>query len=247
MRIRMIHWLVAGMLLGTTAQAQDVSYSVGAFPLADWNETVLVGPGTYTVSRTPLGSMGNPNDALWLSASAPQASTGTNAFNLVWINPSLTYNPQLLGAIDRFEFNIDARGANSSGISSQFFGFLRPMIRQNGNFYSGGVSTRIESTDWTTLNWQHAASDQWFSAVGSSGQPDFSDAGSLIEFGFRWEASTTCSAAQCSAVQISAFVDNFRTEVWAAEPISVPEPSSLALLGTGALALLMRRRRARVA
>lgn len=241
--------LAASIVLASTASSQTVSYQVGAFPPASWEEHILaIDPDSWSHSATATATGGNPGDALQLEFSAPRMTPGSHQLIVAWMNGGLAYDPSASGAVERFAFAIDAAGLFSSGISGTFYGYLRPMIQQDGNLFSvGSSSLQIPSSDWTTMSWNWLATDNWITAPGVpvGALPDFSASGAPITFGFRLDVGLTCNAqtgSLCSAPAFGAIVDNFRVDVWAMPSTSVPEPSSLLLLAAGVGVLLLSGR-----
>ncbi|MCC6241621.1 MAG: PEP-CTERM sorting domain-containing protein [Gemmatimonadaceae bacterium] len=165
------------------------------------------------------------------------------------INPSFVYNPLTNGALSTISFSFDVFGASTAGFSGPFFGFYRPIILQNGTFFSiSGLNVTPTTGTSTTFQQTFSASDNWISAiVGDPTQIDFSGAAGALSFGWRYETGALTCPTTCVPWEYVVDLDNYSVSVTPASSTStVPEPSTYALMAAGLslMGMAARRRRA---
>lgn len=186
-------------------------------------------PGTWTTDVRPTGSSegysvtqqtsgGDPGDYSQITISSPGGWTAIDEMS------AFSYAPATLGAIAALSVSYSLQTQPGPDQADYF------QIRQNGIYYqlpAGDWQTGYYPT-WTNFSFITTASD-WSDSSGDGNHPDFSAAGSPIQFGF-YAANSYASS--------TVGVDNFQVSV-----SSIPEPTSLTLAGVGLVGLGLARRR----
>jgi hypothetical protein len=238
-------FVATALAAGTSSlSAQAVSYSQGTFPVADWQAISIEQSGGWTGSIVHNTIGGNPDSHWDISSGRPfVGSAGT--VRLANINTLFTYNPATNGALGSLAFSFDLIGKNSFGYTSSFFGFFRPIIRQNGSLYSVSFSD-IEPTDsWANYSFLFTSASPWISVIaGNTSLPDFTSAGGIIEFGFRFSGGGLCPSGDCTPAGTLAGLDNYAVTATPETPsTTVPEPSTYVLMAAGLAGLMLVQRR----
>ena len=198
----------------------DVIFSDGTFSNSDWTVTTIqAGGGGMVDFAGQVASGGNPGSYRRVDLTVNSGSgTAIFAINLSTIS---VYNPQTQGAITAIDYS-------ENGIAfgtSQSAGFC---LLQNGTVFFANSLSYIPTASWTT----HSASGQTqfdFSDIDGVATPNFSATGAPITFGF-WRES---SAGGGSGFSSSTGIDN-----WTVDIHSVPEPTTVSLIGIGAFGLV---------
>ena len=210
-------------------QAVAVTFSDSTFNNGDWTEQLgFVSPSATGVSfsTTQVGSGGN-------GGSFRQTThnwTGPGGMNVHHMNNAAVYDPGVSGAISSIDFSFDLNWLNAPGPTNAVS--YRLLLLQDGIFYTTFVSELIQQNNWISFGQNGLLTSDF-----GGGGPDFSASGSAIQFGYRSGNGTSGSH---SLTTVSG-IDNWSVTVNSASP--VPEPSSMLLFGTGALALAGYARR----
>jgi hypothetical protein len=191
----------------------------------------------------------------WEGVTINTASAGATAFTTTWAaGPGLTIGHGYLmtetfdlstttGGIEGMTIDLDM---NASGFPNWI-----PMISVDGALYryanngndfknNGALSitqlTNHANTSWAQIN---ATAGNIDDTRGAS-DPDLQATSGIVQFGFiQWASQSSGTIASSS---YTTGIDSFNYGV---TYTPIPEPSALALLGLGGLALGLRRRRAR--
>ena len=161
------------------------------------------------------------------------------------INTRFTYNPATNGAVASLAFSFDVIGKNSFGYSTPFFGFFRPIIRQNCSLYSVSSIDIQPTASWANYALSFTSANPWISViVGNTSLPDFTGAGGLIEFGFRFTGTGTCPFDNCRAAATTAGLDNYAVTATPVTPsTTVLEPFTYGWMAAGLAGLFFVQRR----
>lgn len=182
-------------------------------------------PGAASLNQVPIG--GNPGSFLQVDQSGQATSVfSTTILNTFVFNVSQTYDPSS-GAINSLTYSEDSlsvsRNANNAPNGTV-------VLRQDGIIFIGQTTfiPGTTNTSFTNSVLEDLTASDFGGLVGGTvfptANPDFSNAGSEIEFGF-YRVATGRGAV---FTQDIFGVDNFRIELAIEE---VPEPSSIVLLG----------------
>lgn len=160
----------------------------------------------------------------------------TSASNSEWgfYYPWATqYDPSILGAIGSLNYMEDYLSHGSAPHDYAGVG-----IRQNGKnyYYDYGQSY---ADVWTTISLQGLQAGDFRTRVDPNDHPDWSATGAEMYFGFfvaDYGNGVDWNFAESS-------IDNLKFEIFGPSNSTVPEPATVALLGTGLLGAFLRRRR----
>ena len=170
-----------------------------------------------------------------VSQTSTNSGGGSDIFGGIQ-SSALTWNPSTQGAITALDISVDWKGLSTGGSS-----YLNVYIFQNGLVYIDPYNSPFVGglTGWNTQTGSAISSGDINFAFGAdaSGSRNYtplnlSATGGLISFGFG------VSEGSSGVISNSIGIDNFSVSV-----TTVPEPSTYALFGLGALALLIATRR----
>ncbi|MBL8175273.1 MAG: PEP-CTERM sorting domain-containing protein [Bryobacterales bacterium] len=221
----------------------------GDFQPANWSQVVFNQVnGTGTNSRQAAG--GNPDAYRQMAMAFQPVAAGTNLnINIASFGSLLTYDPSAGGAIQQIRFDYDLSRISSTGLGSTTpAGFYRPFLEQGGKrFFLAGVDDQVLLSAWTAFHHVSTDPNDWGQINAGVEKPDFSASGGVITFGYRVALPLICPAgvtSGCLAAAAVSGIDNFKVTVTSADPAgTVPEPSAGALVGLGAIAATLWRKR----
>ena len=236
----------AAIITATMANATTV-FTDGTF--SGYTTGFVASSGGATLAVSPCSNCGDPGSAL---NSTISESDGSNLGAAV-INPLFSYNPQTQGAITSISASVDK---NLTVSAPPLFGFgntFRPVIEQNGAFYTAvisgpsvtvpvGGSTATSGFNLFTASGLTATDfDQFDTTTGLIGTNHPNFAGSTILFGLGQVIAANPLDAGNSLTVTSTF-DNLSFSV-----SSVPEPATWALFigGFGLVGWSLRRQQLR--
>ena len=96
--------LAASIVLASTASSQTVSYQVGAFPPASWEEHISPSIRLLVAFRDRHGHRWQPWRRLAARIQRTEDDSGSHQLIVAWMNGGLAYDPSASGAVERFAF-----------------------------------------------------------------------------------------------------------------------------------------------
>ena len=225
----------SGRVIANTTTIADTTFNV-----SDWSSfSVIPAPGEAPaiINFNQVASGGNTGSYMQLNISQTSTDIGGGSDIFGGIQSAvLTWNPSTQGAITSLDISVDWKGLSIDGSS-----YLNLFFIQNGlvfvapnNFtFVGG------ETEWTSYSGSTIYPGDLYRGFHLDGTYeasflDFSQSGGVISFGLG-----SCEA-RSAAITNSIGIDNFSVSVTTS---AVPEPSTYALFGLGALVLVMAARR----
>lgn len=224
--------------------------------LNTWETSTLTQTGGATGNTSTLiaggkPTPGDPNDAYRsIETSFPSLSPGASATILfALINNTFSWNPATDGLAGQMEFSFDLRTFETT--VGGFGLFYRPILRQDGIIYrTNGSVSFVQAPpvgDWSVNPFQFFFDSMNVWDRGGS-SPNFTAAGSPIEFGFEAGLTASCAAAgrNCNSSFSTAGLDNYFVRVTEASepgPSAIPEPATVLTLSAALAGLALLRKR----
>jgi PEP-CTERM motif len=217
------------------AAASTIVFEEKVFDNSVWDQTVTLQGNGGSGSRMQVAG-GNPGSSaqIDISLNMPGAA-GSNISSAAWvfsIGSLHTYDPSAgaIVSIDYYEDAILYLGQGNGHATAL-------ALRQNGILYlSFARRLFTPETTWTSKSILNLVETD-FRSLDSAANPDFSETGSLIEFGY---VRGNSSPPGSSAAVRNTGIDNWRVEL-----TTVPEPATAVLLGLGLASLAARSRHQR--
>jgi hypothetical protein len=176
---------------------------------------------------------GNPGDEWRVTQVANHPSGATQSLVVGFhVGSPHTYDPQSSGAIVSINGQIDYQTRSDAQMGGGQ-ALWAVAVRQNGTVYRGmgSIATGSPSAVWATHQQLVLTSTEFADVTGAPGNPDFSENGSTIEFGF-----VTANASGVGGPGRNTEVSYDNWSVTLATQSSVP---ALNPIGFGLLAVLM--------
>jgi sugar lactone lactonase YvrE len=216
-----------------------VAFFDGTFNASDWESSIVSHVGAGTVTAWQEASGGDPGQFMDVQLHLPPGSSPRN----IWTferRIGATYDPRTQGAIATIDYSEEAIQLYSYPLPTghsdgQATGAA---IRQDGVVYYGGYAL-VPETTWTTKSFTGLVASDFHSASDPSVHPDFSSSGSPIELGFyransepsQWSATTRVG------------IDNWSFAVFPEAGAVIPEPLSMAFMGSAFVGVVAARLR----
>jgi hypothetical protein len=229
--------LVAAAALNANTVFFDGTFSTG------WSDTTVTNQNmtsqTYTTSNPATGG----NGTFYREESHTMTRNVSSLFaagRWLSLNTNALYDPSSQGAINSLDYSFDLRVITHPGGAGVGYALG---LTQNGNTYISACCDAANSTTWTTSSHTGLLATN-FSQVLDSGpyphldtlsHPDFSSAGTAIQFGYIVLNSFNGSATLSG----SSGIDNWSVELHT----DTPEPSTLFSLAMGLTLVCIARRR----
>jgi hypothetical protein len=223
--------IVAFAALAVSAQASTI-FSDGVFNNSDWSLTTFnnaTGVGS-TAQAFQVTSGGNPLEFREIRHQLQVINPGNGAVFTFHMNNNDFYTPSSQGAISYIDYSEDDINFINQAGNGQGSGLA---IYQNGKFYRQQtpslVMPYVPYSAWTNNSAPGLVATSFAEVtptgiVNIASFPDFSAAGTIMQFGFHRGNSGN------SGYSTDTGIDNWHVTI-------VPEPSTLALLCVGAFGL----------
>jgi PEP-CTERM motif len=232
------------LLTAAPSPAATVTFSDGTFNLPDYTQTVFTNNTAAAGATDSIAqnlASGNPPPSLDFHVDWTVNTTFTIFDGL--INSGFTYNPAS-GAISALDFSQDRNVTFTSGTVIQSNAAATALLQQGGKFYRDTiVGPAFSAGTWQTISAAGLQASDFSlydfatNTIDSTQHPDFSSAGSVINFGFRTGLDHTNTLGTGFFDSLS---DNLSFTL-----TTVPEPSSLGLVMTALAAIGLWRWRGR--
>jgi hypothetical protein len=234
---RLAGTVVVAMCLGAAPAFADTVFTDSTFNLSGYTTSpqFLTQAGD-TLSGVQCSTCGDPGQALAVTTNLPNNG---DAASQAFINNAFVYNPLTGGAITDISFSVDKNLVFNTVASptSPFGNTARPTIEQDGVYYvaaipgpstlGGGVPTGFNSFSGVLVASDFVSYD-FATGLAGTANPNFD--GDPLSFGLTQEfgvGQTTDNIA-------TATYDNLSFDI-----ASVPEPSSMEMLGVGLASMLL--------
>ena len=166
---------------GSAAKAQtEVSFTDTTFAVSDYTTTIIVNEvgSSARVTVRQRGADGNPGLYRRVMHEGDKGAEA-HEMQVAHLHREATHDPAVSGGIATLSYGYDLRTFESAGFSNYYL-----VIFQNDSHYRPRID-RVSREEWTRFG-RSGLTARSFSRVRGTGprQPDFSAAGSLLQFGF---------------------------------------------------------------
>lgn len=237
------------LLSAIPALAGTVTMGDGEFLDSNWSNALLSSNNaSITMSRTASG--GNPGAYRETTINFGLTQPGNEGgANMAAFSSLVTFDPSTGGAITQLDIRYDVSRIAITNVTFIVAAFYRPMLLQNGRIYFlNAVADRADAA-FTSFSHTSLNPSDWGEINGGVTLPDFSTAGSLIQFGYRATQGGLCPGpTPCGNGSTVSGLDNFQVVVTTADPTAgVPEPGTLGALtlAAGVLGIVRSRQTGR--
>jgi hypothetical protein len=227
--------------------ANVIVFSDGDFQTG-WSSTTITDQnttGTTTYVTTNPATGGNPNFFRQETHTSVQASGAPTlaALHFGNLNSAANYNPSVQGAITSLSFRYDLLHIDDTvpGFRQVIVGYGL-LAEQNGRYYRayfgdhgpvGASWTPFSHAGLTSASFHEIFNSGTYPHVNAASNPDFSAAGSNINFGY------VVANGFSGAINGNTGIDNWQVTI----TNDVPEPATFAIAGAALLGIAMLRRR----
>lgn len=225
--------LMALFLAGISASTAhaDSTFTDSSFNLGDYTPTpVFYSNGTLTLFARQCASCGNPGLGLQLIGILPIPGSIAVGF----VNNNFVYDPSTQGALGSVDASVDKDLTGT--LVGTYGNTFRPLIEQNGIFYLAAIAgpgiVHGTTTGYNTIAQSGLVATDFVSydfTMGTFGVANPNFDGDAMSFGL----AQTFSSANVGSDTLEADYDNLKLDAR-----SMPEPTTLMLLGTGIIGLL---------
>lgn len=220
------------LLMVLAVNVQATTFSESEFSPAGWQSIIVHSVDTGGSVTSTQQSGGNPGNH-WrvhqiVNIPNPGLQSKIKVFNFDALN---TYDPQSQGAITLIDAQLDYQTISDlqMGLGQSISACA---LRQNGVVYqAGSQATGNPPASWQTIQQLTLTSTDFVDVTGAPGHPDFSENGSVIEFGF---GTSNTSGIGGAGRDTEVAYDN-----WSVTLVSPAQVPTLSHIGLGLLAILL--------
>lgn len=218
--------------VASAAQAGSVQFSDSIFQDSDWTGSEILdttGNNSFVFTGAQRLTGGNPDEYRRVTHSLnTPVGVGVNVAS-AHVFGGGSFDPGQDGTIVSLDFSWEGISINSSA-GAVGYGAL---VFQDGLAYVHGAGQTLNGVGWEAYSLTGLTGIDFFN-LNDSSVPDFSNAGSPLQFGFFASNGTFGNSFNDGGVDNWSVVVNF-----------VPEPSTASLLSLGLLATALHRRAGR--